>query len=250
MNQNCPSCGALYNVAEKDIGRKLKCKKCSAGLKVTDEGLVVDGTASSPPISDPKPAASSLGADDDGGDDEPVVKKKKKDRVSGPGFDPSAALAGIGGISTIIFGFGVFLVILFIALPLIGAQGTERAKAYKDKLVNEQAREKFELKPKKKQSDWTDAEKKKIEEDSAKIDEKYARLIEEAGLDAESTRVSNVRSVWMEQYGLMFGFMFVAFGCIGYLRTEQPLVVKIVAGTILTFMMMILFMKFGGCNMR
>ena len=42
MNNNCPSCGALYNVASKDIGRRLKCKKCNSALTVTDAGLEMD----------------------------------------------------------------------------------------------------------------------------------------------------------------------------------------------------------------
>jgi hypothetical protein len=49
----------------------------------------------------------------------------------------------------------------------------------------------------------------------------------------------------------MFGFFFVAFGCIGYLRTEQHIVVKIVAGAILTLMMLFVFGSIsGGCGGR
>jgi hypothetical protein len=39
----------------------------------------------------------------------------------------------------------------------------------------------------------------------------------------------------------MIGFFFLSFGCIGYLRTEQHMVVKIVAGAILTLMMLVVF---------
>ena len=33
--------------------------------------------------------------------------------------------------------------------------------------------------------------------------------------------MSNARSMWFDKYGQLFGFVFLAFGCIGYLRTEQ-----------------------------
>ena len=251
MNNTCPTCGALYNVAEKDIGRKLKCKKCSAALKVTDDGLELDTpTGSAPPVAPKKAAVADANEpDEEEGGEEPVIKKKKKESKSygAPGINP---LVMVGGIPTILFAFGVFMVIVFIAFPLIGNAGTERANAYTQKLQNDRKRELFDLKPaKKKEADWSDAEKKKIEEETPKIEAKYARLIEEAALDAESTRIANIRDKWFESYGLMFGFILVSFGCIGYLRTEQSLVLKIVAGTILTLMMLVMFLKFsGGCS--
>jgi predicted Zn finger-like uncharacterized protein len=39
MNNSCPECGAVYAVAEKDIGRRIACKKCNTALEVTDNGL-------------------------------------------------------------------------------------------------------------------------------------------------------------------------------------------------------------------
>src|SRR5690349_19401608 len=77
MNNTCPTCGALYNVASKDIGRRIKCKKCSAALIVTESGLEEEGAAA--PASSPKPARESAAEADDEGD-EPVEKKKKKEK--------------------------------------------------------------------------------------------------------------------------------------------------------------------------
>lgn len=240
MNNTCPSCGTLYNVSSRDIGRKLRCKKCSAALTVTEDGLVLDdGTAEAagaPPRSAP---------DDDVA--EPAPKKKRTEREPRPPrVNP---LVAIGGVPTLLFGIGVFLVIVFTAFPIIGRAGTDRAAAYTERLKNDKEYEILALKPKgKKTSEFTDADKKNIEESTPKIEAKYERLIEEAQLDAKRTELANRRDVWMERWGLMFGFLFVAFGCIGYLRTEQALILKIVAGTVLTFMLMILFMLFGGCS--
>jgi hypothetical protein len=184
-------------------------------------------------------------------DEAPPKKKKRldRDRDFGPGFDSRVL---IEWIPTVLFAFGVFLVIVFTALPIIGRAASERATAYKDRLKNDLEREKFELKPRKPRSEWTKAEEAKVDEETPKLQAKYDRLIEQAGIDAESTRVGNIRDVWMEQYGLMLGFVFVSFGCIGYLRMEQRteygLVLKIVAGAILTLMMLAMFARFTGCT--
>lgn len=249
MNTSCPTCGAIYNVAAKDIGRKLKCKKCSTALKVTEAGLEVDGgTGSAPPAESSKPAPVPAAAVEDDFDEEPVVKKKKGKYERGSGVNP---LVVIGGIPTILFGFGVFLVIVFTALPIIGEAGTRRANAYVDKLKLEQATKIKNLFPKgKKPGDLTSDELKKIEDDSKKINDDYEKQLTEASLDAERTKISNIRDVWMEQYGLMFGFLFLSFGCLAYLRTEQALVLKIVAAVVLAIMMIIMFGKFGGCAMK
>ncbi len=230
-------------MAAKDIGRKLKCKKCSTALTVTEAGLEVDGGTGSK--TSPVPAM----IDDDEGDDAPLVKKKGK-YERGLGGNP---LAAVGGIPTVLFGFGVFLVVVFTSLPIIGIAGTDRATAYVDKLNNELKVKKDALTPKgKKPNDWTEADRKAITDGSEKLDEEYSKKLKDAALDAESTKIANRRDVWMERYGLMFGFIFVSFGCIGYLRTEQPAVLKYVAGIILVFMMMVMFGTFGvaGCAGR
>src|SRR5882757_1790236 len=99
MNTSCPTCGALYNVAAKDIGRKLKCKKCNTSLIVTEAGLVVDSGTGSAPASAPAPV-SAIAVDDD--EEEVVVSKKKgkASKYSGPRTNP---LDAIGGVPTLLF---------------------------------------------------------------------------------------------------------------------------------------------------
>jgi predicted Zn finger-like uncharacterized protein len=197
MNTSCPTCGAVYNVAAKDIGRKLKCKKCNMALKVTDAGLELDGgTGTAPPAESSKPAPVAAVVEDEG-DEEVVVKKKKGKYERGPRTNP---LVAVGGIPTVLFGFGVFLVIVFTAMPIIGMAGTARANAYVDKLKLERDQKLKNLLPKnKKPGDLTSDEQKKFEDDSKKINEDYEKQLTEAALDAERPKIGNIRDVWMEQ---------------------------------------------------
>lgn len=255
MNNACPSCGAVYAVSAKDVGRKLKCKKCGSALVVSDAGLVEDTPAASPP---PPPAAVAVveEVDDfDTGDDEIVSTKGKKGKKSLPslgGLGKSAPSIGplvskLGGVPTMLFGFGVFLVIWFIFMSKIGEAAILRAEAYTQKLEAERDA-KIKALAKGKAPPTKEDELKKFMEDSKKIGEEYETRIAEAQEDARITQINNYRDIWFDRWGTMFGFMFVAFGCIGYLRTEQPLVMRIVAAVILAFMMMAIFFPFTGCG--
>jgi predicted Zn finger-like uncharacterized protein len=245
MNNACPTCGAVYAVSSKDIGRKLKCKKCSTALAVTDAGLVVDSpTGSAAPV-----AATPAIADDFGTGDEVVSKKKPGKKYGGPGAGDM--LAAIGGIPTILFAFGTFLVIWFTFMTPIGVAAIDRAEAGLSKLRLEKSLELKKLLPKGKKSEFEleGDERKTYDEKKKKIEEDYAKRLESAEEDAASTQISNVRSVWYDKYGQLFGFVLLAFGCIGYLRTEQPLTMKIVAAVVLGLMLLMVFnLAVGGCN--
>jgi predicted Zn finger-like uncharacterized protein len=218
MNGACPTCGAVYGVEPKDVGRRIRCKKCETALKVEPTGLVAD--------------------------DEPEPASARAPRARGP-----SALERVGGVPTALFGFGVFLVVTFTAMPLIGAAGSDRAAALVEKLEFEKEVKLKALVPKgKRESDLSDAEKAKYTDDKKKLEEDYEKRIEEAKNDARATKIANRRDVWYERYGLMFGFLFVAFGCIAYLRSEPALVLRIVAAVVLSVMMIVMFLTFGGCT--
>jgi hypothetical protein len=234
----------------KDVGRKIKCKKCAAALRVTEKGLEEDDgrAAEEPAVAEADDRDRQRGSDDRD-DDRPAKQAKTPRERRGPAFDPTAAIAAVGGIPTVMFGFGVFLVIVFTSFPLIGAAATQRTAVAVDRLKLEQAAETRALLPRgKKVSELSPDEQKTYDEKRKKVEDEYERKIADAGIDAERTKIGNIRDVWYEQYGLMFGFLFTAFGCIGYLRTEQPLVLKIVAAVVLGVMLIVMFGKFGGCT--
>jgi predicted Zn finger-like uncharacterized protein len=222
MNGACPTCGAVYSVEPKDVGRRIRCKKCETALTVDPTGLVVDTAQPAP---------------------EPAVAERTGPRV--PNFN---LIARVGGAPTALFGFGVFLVIVFTAMPLIGIAGSDRASALVERLEFEKEVKLKALVPKgKRESDLRDAEKAKFNEEKKKLEEDYDKRIEDAKNDSRATKIGNRRDVWYERYGLMFGFVFVAFGCIAYLRSAEALVLRIVAAVILSVMMIVMFLTFGGC---
>jgi predicted Zn finger-like uncharacterized protein len=250
MNNACPSCGAVYAVAAKDIGRKIKCKKCGTALVVEDDGLVVDPSKA-------PPAAVAAAVEDDtetfDTDDDEVGgrrrkgKKGQRDRQPGPGMDFGAVLAKAGGIPTILFTIGVALVIWYFFMPRIGQAAERKAAATPQRLEMDMANRLQAALPKGKESraELNEEERKKYDDEAKKIDEDFKPKIREAKKEEAETRVDNTRDLKGERYGTMFGFLFMAFGCIGFLKTVQPLTVQIVAGVILTLMMIVVFIMIG-----
>ncbi len=227
MNNTCPTCGALYNVAAKDIGRRLKCKKCSSALTVTEAGLVVDDG------SEPVPAPRSETYETD----EPVITKKKKS--SGPGMNLNA----IGGVPGILFGTGVFFVLFFTFLQVLAVAANQRAAEYEQKLVLDEKvmlREKLP-KGKNEVSELTAEERTAYDAAKKKLDEEFIPKKKIAAEDKQYTEIGNKRSRLYEGYGAMLGFMLLSVGCLGFLLTERALLLRIVAGFILTGMVLGLF---------
>ncbi len=236
MNNACPTCGAVYAVTAKDVGRKIKCKKCSTALRVDDSGLIVDTpTASAPPIPAAPVAAAVVEDDDDGAVVIPKNKKGKKsyERAEGGG-GVGEMLKKLGGVPTILFCIGTFLIIWFTFMSYIGEASVARAKMSTAMMKLDMANELTRAKG--------DAEKVK------KIMEDYGKRGEEASKDAFETQVDNVRAVRNERFGQLLGFLFLAFGCIGYLRSEQPPIIHYVAGFILASMMLVVFAQTSGCG--
>ena len=241
----CPSCGAIYNVAAKDIGRRIKCKKCGAGLEVGESGLEVEDAGAAAPL----PAKSASDADFD----EIGAPRKKRDRQpAGPGLNPMELLAKIGGVSTLLFGFGAFLVIVFLFMPIIGNAAVERVSAAKEKLEQERDGKIKKLIPKgKRLEELTSDEQKKYAEDAEKIRKEYEKPLSDAEDDARYERISNKRSRWMEMYGMMFGFLFLMVGSLGYMKPEHTLMRRLLGTIVLGVQVIIIFIIFsamGGCG--
>ncbi len=255
MNNACPSCEAVYAVSAKDIGRKIKCKKCGTALRVDEEGLVEDAPGS--------------GAPDGEVEGEGIAPpKSRKPRFSGANSPKIGELIEkLGGIPTALFGFGVFLTIYFFFQQTTSAPNgisDNRAKAAAMRVKLEQDQEIRKVEGDAPDQPDLDADAKALENYSnakkeydkslAKkrkdIDKKYKKPLNEANDDYTLTQISNARGLLWDQYGLMFGFLFLSFGCIAFIRGDGNLVLRIVAGTILTLLFLVVFAKFSGCAVR
>jgi predicted Zn finger-like uncharacterized protein len=254
MNNACPSCDAVYAVTAKDVGRKIKCKKCGTALRVDDSGLVEDGVE--PVVIDEDSASAEVA----------TPKNKKASRFSGANRPKiGEIIQKLGGVPTALFGFGLFLTIWSffsstISAPNGASDSSAKAAAMQVKLEQEQAIRKAEGDPPEVPEGEVDAKtlenystaKKDYDKNLSKkrkeIDKTFKKPLNEANDRYTQSQISNARGQWWDQYGLMFGFMFLSFGCLAFVRSEGNLVLRIVAGTILTLLLLVVFAKFSGCG--
>ncbi|MBX9580329.1 MAG: zinc-ribbon domain-containing protein [Gemmataceae bacterium] len=239
MNNLCPSCQALYNVRPKDVGRRVTCKKCRAALVVTDAGLTLDGPAA--PADRPEDAFAGVGG---------PPRRRGRDRERSPraaagplaGVDWRQTFRDLGGVPTLLFASGAFLVIVFLFQPLIGVAAVDRARG---------AAERLDL-------DWKVKERKlrkekKAEDDISKAREEFykAQGKDEVDEGAAYEAVSARRSRWLDLYGLMFGFLLLMAGSVGYTADRTSTVRRILGTVVLGAQMLIVFSMFaagGGCG--
>ena len=228
------------------MGRRIKCKKCGTPLIVTEAGLEVDDPDAAPRPEPVPPAADAADNFDEDEDDRPR-RGRGRDRgrrAAGPGFNPMEALAKVGGIPTLLFGFGAFLVIVFLFMPIIGNAAVERAAAGKEKLEQERDSKIKRLVPKgKRVEDLTTDERKKYDEDAEKIRKDYEKQIGDAEEDARLERVNNRRSRWFEMYGMMFGFLFLMIGSIGYMMPGQSTARRVLGTIVLAAQMVFMIIE-------
>lgn len=238
MNNVCPSCGALYNVARKDIGRKISCKKCGAALVVTEAGLEVE-----PPAAASRAAPVINGIDDAPDAEEEVVSPRRgrgSRRGAGLNIDPIQIFKDFGGVATLLFGFGAFLVIVFLFLPMIGSAAVQRAQG---------AVERMEL-------EWKGKERKmrkenKSADEISKAREDFFKGKDDLEDDVQDESISNKRALWFERYGMMFGFLFLMAGSLGFLMPGHTVYRRILGTIVLGAQILIIFMVFaagGGCG--
>ena len=246
MNNTCPSCGAVYNVAAKDIGRRIRCKKCATGLTVTAAGLEIDD-----PTAAPAPSRAPAPPHDFDDEDDAPPPRRSRDRddrprpARGGGFklDPLQIFKDVGGVPTLLFGFGAFLVIVFLFQPIIGSAAVSRAQGASERIDLEWKTQERKLRKDKKTEEDIGTAREKFYKDNDKD-----RAEENVGYEVISTK----RSRWFEMYGMMFGFLFLMAGCLGYMMPEQTTVRRILGTVVLGAQILIIFLVFaaagGGCG--
>ncbi len=226
MNNECPTCGAVYGVAEKDIGRRLKCKKCGTRLTITEAGIEIDDAAGSAPA----PAMAAAAAAEPFAEAAPPPRRPKAAR-SGGGFDAAGLLDKVGGVSTLVFGLGAFLIIVFTFMPLIGsAKAARKVANAKEAEIDHTAKIKRMVKDKSKEEEITKANKEHEEE------------MVDLNRSAEYASLGNAQSAYSDRYFLMFGFVFLMVGSLLFMLPEQPPIKRTVGAIVITAQMVLVFM--------
>ena len=129
------------------------------------------------------------------------------------------------------FTAGVFLVIVALFMPLIGKAKVERRTAaiteerlYTDDLIKQLR-----------------AGKAANEERIKKVEEDWQKRREALDLDVKYAEVGNQMSTYWDRYWLLFGFLLLGFGAVGFMRDTQPLIRRIVGAVVVTAQMLLVF---------
>ena len=242
MQNTCPNpgCGAMYNLTAQHVGRSFLCKKCSATLHVTDDGLELAG-ATSAGIA---PAGAATVEPFASASEEPTPMRRPSRVGKGAGAYFEQVWNRIrADASTWLFGVGAFFTILCLFFPLLDRgkllsreADLNAAKRHEERLQREMARKKREAKGDefaKEEETRNKAHKHWEDVDLPKLQDR----VDEARDSARSWR-------YWYYWGTMWGFLFLAFAALGYLTPQQPLIRRVVGAIIFCAMMLLIFIHF------
>jgi hypothetical protein len=219
----CPQrgCDATYDLDYSDVGRTLRCRKCGSLLEVEERGLRLVSSGDQP-----EPTREAV----------PVrpLEEPGRPRMSSPFQRPSLTNA-VTIFSTVLFTTGALLVILFLFLPVIDQTAITRQRAL---IKTGDAREKERRDER--------ALKGGPGGDSTSWDKRKASL--ESDLD--EARTAAERSHYGYSIGMMFGFLLLAAGSIGYLAPSQSTPRKVVGAVVITAQMVLVFVIYFIMSIR
>lgn len=237
MNNSCPSCGTVYQVQPKNVGRRIKCKICGAGLYVAEDGLRLDESAGSEsePLSELAESAALAGGPGR------LIRGSRKGSQGG-GFSLAEVWRFGFHAPTWLFGAGVLLILVFLFLPLIdnavllSKQADLRAGELREqRLVEQFVRNKAQKKT-------TPAD----EEMRNKNRENWERERHDLELTINEIRVAHDKWEYWYRWGMLLGFILLAFGALGFLQPEEPTIRRIVGAIVLVAMVLLVFILFLG----
>jgi hypothetical protein len=256
MNNACPECAAIYAVAEKDIGRRIACKRCSTPLVVGEEGLKREEDVEPPKLTpEEEPASKSKDRDDDrerkrDRDDDSRDRPRSRSRgrnddddrparrpeSSAPALGPLLAkLKGVGDVPTWLYGIGLFFVVYSFFSGRIDDAKVSSRQGYLEEKQTESTIADREDKNKN-NGDLSEGRRKAQKETKEKV-------IDPATDSVAFARSGKLQAEWWNITFQMFGFIIISFGSLGFLSPKQPPLQRIVGGITL---LLVLFQVVGG----
>jgi hypothetical protein len=158
-------------------------------------------------------------------------------RRDGRGFNFQGAFARLLDIPTLVFGAGAFFVILFLFLPLIDKAKVSRRQALIQAGNNRQERLDRLLQEK---EDASSEEKERRKKEREAWEKEKVAMQE----DIEDAKVSTMTSVYWYRYGMMFGFLLLAFAALAYLNPSQPTIRRVVGAIVIVAQVLLVFIVF------
>jgi predicted Zn finger-like uncharacterized protein len=270
MNNACPECGAIYAVAEKDIGRRIACKKCNTALVVAEEGLRRDSEAAPPKADDAdrdrarddddrgrrrerddEDRGERRGEDDRGrrrgrDDDDGRDRDRERKVRTGPGVGEVliSKLKSVGDVATWLYAIGLFFAIYgFFGKKIDDAnldyrKGEMQQAATEDAQDDRITRSKNDNKPS--EGDIKDREKRKKDFENTE----GPRLKERVDFG----EANKLKGSWWNTMFQLIGFFLLAFGSIGFLKAENPPLKRILGGV--TIFLILLNVIGGGAGLQ
>lgn len=246
MNNACPGCGAVYAVAEKDIGRRIACKKCSASLIVAEDGLRYDESAAAPPPAPERDRGRDRDADDRGRDDDDRGGRKRRDRDrdreetdeerearrarrAAATNEVMNKLKSLGDVPTWLYAIGLVLTIYAnYAGQIDTAKVTGREGNIKEEerdTIIEKRKIQAEIEERKPPEATSDEEKKMKE-----IDKEWKNRKNILDDRLAYAQASQQQGQWWNVMYKLLGFILLGFGAIGFLKPEQGPYKRILGG--------------------
>lgn len=219
MNNACPNCGALYNISSKDIGRRIACKKCRTPLTVDDAGIRLVEPSTSDVADD---SVEEFEESTEGRGSRRPQRKSNGRRLTLP------AWLSFSVVPTLLFGFGIFLVVVFSFFPVIDQAAVTRIQGKIDEGNAIDARDELrtnQLNNGNPSADDLEARNKRRSEW-----QKQQALLDS---DKQIALAEASRALVWDKRGLLFGFIVLCFAGIGYLVTDQPPSRKILGAVLL-----------------
>jgi hypothetical protein len=219
----CPQrgCDATYDLDYSDVGRTIRCRKCGSQLEVEERGLRLVSSGEEPVL----------------GTEEAVpvrpIEEPGRPRMSSP-FQRPALTNTVTVFSTVLFTLGALLVILFLFLPVIDQTAVARQRALR--ATEQRERDRRGERPFKGDGeiDVPPREKKRTSFDA----------------DPDEARTAAERSFYGYSIGMLFGFLLLAGGSIGYLAPSQSTPRKVVGAVVISAQMVLVFVIYFVMSMK
>lgn len=212
MNNACPSCGTVYTVTPADVGRRIACAKCATALRVAAAGLERE------PAQTPGSAGAATPAT------EPAAPARSRQLPPIPTwattFDPP----------TLLFSAGILVMLYFAFGPVIAAAKVERRSAQLSEASLDHAVRVRALQEKK-------ADEKLLKD----TEDRWAKQRDEYQDAVKYAELGKQQAAYWDRHGMLAGYLLIAAGGVWLLRTEQPLVKRVVAAVVVTVQVILAF---------